>query len=169
MCTVGTRPLSSGVSVCGENSANRQRVATISVVRRGVNEQTGWRMRRSRSIGHYERNRDARGRFVARAGSHGSVISPRTRSQPGQTRSPEEVGARGTQEEVDETQEEAPPLSVREAYQISFSEEETDFRRRSSVLSGLLRAVNKRGSVAAGQRRQLRQQPAAAMAAQIKF
>ena len=80
-------------------------------------------------------------------------------------------------------------MSVREAYQISFSEEETeqwedvegeepteqpawdflDFRRRSSVLRGLLRVVNNRGSVAAGQRRELRQQPEAAMAAQIKF
>jgi hypothetical protein len=113
-------------------------------------------MRRSRNIGYYERSRDASGRFVARA----------------------------DQEEVEETQPETQPLSAHGGHQISLSEEDTeqwedvedddvseqpawdysDFRRRSSILSGRLRAANNRGSAGTGQRRQPRPQPVAAMA-----
>ncbi len=141
------------------------------------------------NISYYERSRDARGRFVARAGSHGSITSPRTHSQPGQERSPVGVATRRSQVEVEETQPEMQPLSAHGVHQISFSKEDTeqlkdvedddvseqpawdysDFRRRSSILSGLLRAANNRGSAGTGQRRQPRPQPVAVMAAQIKF
>lgn len=92
------------------------------------------RMRISRSIVHYERNRDARGGFLGQAGSNKSINSPRTRSQAGRERSPVGVSTRGTEEDVQETGQRTQPLS----YQISFSEEDTEHSGRTSKTTTLV-------------------------------
>ncbi len=76
------------------------------------------------------------------------------------------VATRRSQEEVEETQPETQPLSAHGVHQISFNEEDTgqwkdvedddaseqpawdysDFRRRSSILSGLLWAAKSTGA-----------------------
>jgi hypothetical protein len=124
-------------------------------------------MRKSRSIGYYERKRDACGRFVARAGLNGNINSPRTHNQTDKEGGSGVVGSQETQEEVDATQQGTQPLAVKESYQILFSEEDTeqwedvkydetseklawdflDFRRRSSALSNLVSPNATNGSV----------------------
>jgi hypothetical protein len=83
-------------------------------------------MRRSISIAYYERNRDARLRFAARAWSSGNITGQRRFSQPGEELGPGVVGFQGIQDEVDATQQETKPLSVRKSNQISCSEEGTE-------------------------------------------
>ncbi|EFX67290.1 hypothetical protein DAPPUDRAFT_261873 [Daphnia pulex] len=102
-------------------------------------------MRRSRNIGYYERSRDARGRFVARTGSHGSITSPRTRSQPGQERSPVGVATRSSQEEVEETQPETQPfrhtgcIRFRSVKKIQSSGRTSRTTTRANSLRGITR------------------------------